>query len=257
MTRGSFSRSVARAAAAGGGKAYRARRPYAWYGVLALICVVGIGLIVYSRHERLHPVTEGPQAADHWKAALAVDLCGKLQPPLAANPTLATGLRTFGDGLIDIDPAAATTPANFEGKKATLGLFVKNYPGLTLTATSVKMPGKGQTLYANGAKCGKTVGQLQTKVWPSPTATGHLLSGNPGALHLTNGEMITVAFVPSGASIPKPSSAVRAALVTFLGGGSSASPSTSTSSTSTSSTSTTAPKATTTTSAKSKSTTTT
>ena len=49
---------------------------------------------------------------------------------------------------------------------------------------------------------------LQIKVWPSFTPPG---SNNPTGLHdptaikLADGQLITVAFVPSGASIPKPS----------------------------------------------------
>jgi hypothetical protein len=249
MTRGSFSRSVARAAASGGGRAYRARRPLAWYGVLTLICVVGIGLIVYSRNERLHPVTEGPTAGEHWKVALGFDVCGTLAPDLPANTNVSTvGIRTFGDGLIDIEPDAATTPANFEGKKATLGTFVKNYSGLTLTATSLKLP-KG-TLYTNGTKCGKVAGQLETEVWSSPTATGKLITTSPTTLHFNNGEMITVAFVPKGSNIPEPAS--KSALLSFLDNGST------TASTATTTTTTLAPaSSTTTTVAKSKSTTTT
>jgi hypothetical protein len=224
---------------------------------MVLICVIGISLIVYSRNERLHPVvkaTEGPTATDVWQAAIGFDICGKLQTDLPASTNISTvGLRTFGNGLIDIDPGASTTPADFEGKKATLGLFVKDYQGLTLTSTSLKLPGTGQKLWKNGDKCGKTASSVQTEVWSSPGGKGKLVTGDPTKLHLTNGQMITVAFVPKGTTIPQPPS--KSALLTALGSTTTAS--SSTTSTTTAVTTTTKASSTATTAAKSKSTTTT
>jgi len=235
MSRGSFGRSVARAAASGGGKAYRARRPVAWYLMMIAICVVGTSLIVYSRQERLHPpaakAAEGPAANDHWYVALGIDICGTVQPNLPKNPNLtSTGLRTFGDGLINIEPAAATSgkPANFEGAKATLSNFAAHYPGFTLTRTSIKLPGQ-KTTYTDGYYCIKRPsahptlaqqradeGQLFVEEWKSPTAVGHLLTtADPTKLHLTNGAMVTIAFVTVGQKIPEPTS--KPQLVQALG----------------------------------------
>ena len=226
MSRGSFSRSVARAASSGGGKAYRTRSPVGWYLVMAMIAVLGISLVVYSRYENQHlkkaPATTvlGPTASQHWQAAYAFDICGTMEPALPVNSNLATvGIRTFGNGLIDINPGALTTgAAKFEGAKATLGLFASSYPNLKLTATSVQLPGTKSTNWYNGVDCtGKTkgVGKLQVKVWSSPTATGKILTTDPTKYHLTNGSMITIAFVPVGTPIPVPSS--KAALISSLG----------------------------------------
>ena len=235
MSRGSFGRSVARAAASGGGRAYRARAPVAWYVMMIAICVVGISLIVYSRQERIHPpaakATEGPTANDHWYVALGIDICGTVQPNLAANSNLAsTGLRTFGDGLIQVEPSAATSasPSAFEGAKATLSLFAQKYPGLTLTRTSIKLPGQSTT-YTDGYYCVKPKtkhpslaqqradeGQLLVEEWKSPTAVGHLVTtADPTKLHLTNGAMITIAFVTAGQQIPEPTS--KSQLLVALG----------------------------------------
>lgn len=228
MSRGSFGRSVARAAASGGGKAYRSKAPVAWYAIVVAICVVGVSLIVYSRNEKLHPQvaaksTVGPTASDHWYAALAVDICGVVQPPLSPSSNLSTvGLRTFGDGLIDIDPSVAKTPATYDGVNATLGQFASSYSGLTLSPTSVKLPGKNQKLWTNGAHCtahgsdpaGK--GSLVIVTWPSPTGKGKVVpSSDPTAVHLNNGEMITVAFVTPHSAIAVPTS--RGTLISNLG----------------------------------------
>jgi hypothetical protein len=227
MSRGSFSRSVARAASSGGGKAYGSRSPIGWYVVLTVIVLAGASLVVYSRYENQHRTTkttaaaEGPTASNHWQMAYAIDICGEVQAPLAANTNLsAVGLRTFGNGLIDINPGAVTAAdrAKYEGKKATLGLFASSYPGLKLTADSIKMPGAKTITYLNGVDCPgakSPVGHLEAEVWSSPTAKGHVLTTSIPDLHLTNGAMVTIAFVPAGTKIPEPPS--KPALITALG----------------------------------------
>ncbi|MCU1493017.1 MAG: hypothetical protein JWO62_781 [Acidimicrobiaceae bacterium] len=236
MSRGSFGRSVARAAASGGSRSYRARPPILWYAAMVVIIVAGIGLAAYSRNERLHPATIGPTASDNWQVALAIDICGTLQANLPANSNLTSvGIRTFGNGLINVDPGAVTTGASaYEGVHATLGKFASSYPSFTLTSTSIKLPTKSSKTWANGESCTgplKGAGTLEAKVWSSPTATGHIVTGDLTKLHLSNGEMITVAFVPKGASIPEPPS--RSALLAALGTGSSSSTSTPASTTTT------------------------
>ena len=274
MAKGSFGRTVARAAASGGSRGYRARSPRSWYLLLFVIVVAGVGLIAYSRYERMHPATAAngppPHTGDHWYAALAIDVCGKIQPNLAAQPNLSSvGIRTFGDGIIDINPSAAKTPANFEGVKATLATFVANYPGLVLTSSALGLPTAAATapstttststtttttsttttssssssstsssttttaasttttlaltkpLLLAGASCSAKLGPLhgkavlEIKTWSSPNATGALTTASPSALKLSNGEMLTVAFVPAGSVIPEPPS--RATLVSDLG----------------------------------------
>ena len=193
----------------------------AWYSLITIIVIVGVGLIVYSRNEKHSSATvaaEGPTATDHWATALAIDLCGSLQKDLAASTNVTSvGLRTFGNGLIDISPGVVTNSANFEGKKANLGTFAKNYSGFTLTDSAIKIPGK--TKLANGANCSGPLhgkGTLVAKVWSSPTASPITITKNITAIHLTNDQMITLAFVPSGASIPEPSATVKSTLISTV-----------------------------------------
>ncbi|MHB1597392.1 MAG: hypothetical protein ACYCXY_00595 [Acidimicrobiales bacterium] len=223
MSRGSFGRSVARAAASGGSRSYRARRPVAWYAAMVVIVVAGMGLVVYSRNELLHPAVVGPTATDNWQVAFAVDICGTVQGDLPANSNLTSvGIRTFGNGLIDVDPGVVTTnAAAYEGANATLGKFASSYPGFTLTPTSIHLPGKGARTWKNGDACTaaagplRGAGTLEVETWSSPRATGTLVTGDPTKVHLDNGEMITVAFLPKGASIPEPAS--KTALLQALG----------------------------------------
>lgn len=220
MARRDTGKWVARAAATGGGRTYRGQMPVRWYGSLVMIALLGVVLVVYSRYERQHPAAATqPAVGTHWFAALAFDVCGTVQPNLPANPnegTAAPGLLTAGDGVIEVSPAKAADAGN----NATLARFVQLYPGLQVTSSSLKLPGKAA--HANGDKCptgtrdaGRSA-NVQIKVWPSfaPPGSNHPFQvSDPAALKLANGQLVTIAFVPPGASIPKPSAAVITTLL--------------------------------------------
>ncbi len=232
MARGDTGKWVARAGATGGGRSYRGQMPVKWYSSLVLICLLGVALIVYSRYERQHPAPAvQPAIGAHWYQALGFDICGTIEPNLPLNPNASTspvpGIRTQGDGVIQVVP---TTNAD-AGNNATLARFVALYPKLKLSPGVVQLPGKPK--YTNGDKCpagspdaGKA-GELVIKMWPSFTPPGSnnpVISPDPGAVKLADGQLITVAFVPSGASIPKPSSIT--AMLTDRAGSATTTPST-------------------------------
>ena len=281
MSRGSFGRSVARAAASGGSKSYRARPPILWYLSLAAIVIAGVGLIVYSRNERISAATIGPTATDDWQVAYSIDICGTIEPNLPANSNLSeVGIRTFGNGLINIDPGAVSTGASsYEGSNATLGKFASSYPNFALTDSTISIPSTATTsastttttstpatstttakkstagstttsttstttttttipptVYATGESCTKKAGPLtgkgvlEAEVYSSATASPALVTSKITSLHLSNGEMIAIAFVPAGAKVPVPAS--RSALLAALGTSSTSSGSSATTSTS-------------------------
>jgi hypothetical protein len=185
--------------------------PIKWYGSLFLIVLLGVVFIVYSRYERQHPSAgAAPTVNTHWYASLAVDICGSVQPDLATNPnsTSNPGIHTDGDGVIRIEP----TKAADAGSHATLSRFVSEYPKFSLSSTSITLP--GEKVRTNDDKCPKGTpdagkeATVQIKVWPSSTAPGvnnPTTTVDPTSVKLANGQLITVAFVPSGAKIPKPS----------------------------------------------------
>jgi hypothetical protein len=254
MARGDTGKWVARAGATGGGRSYRGQRPMKWYSSLAMICLLGVALIVYSRYERQHPAPAlQPAIGAHWYQALSFYVCGtNPHANLPSNPNASTspipGIRTDGDGVIQVAP----TTKKDAGNNATFARFVATYPKLKLTSSALQIPG-GPT-YTDGEKCpagtsdaGK-VGHLQIKVWPSFTPPGSnnpTVFHDPGAIKLADGQLITVAFVPSGASVPKPASI--AAMLTDRAGSATSSPSTTAPTTATTApgSSTTAPTATT------------
>lgn len=117
-----------------------------WYVMMAVIVVGGLALVGFSRYQKLHPTTAAavaPTKTDNWHAAFAIDICGTVKPNLAANSNFTTaGIRTFGDGVIDVNPGAVTNSSAFTGAHDTLATFIATYGrGFALTATSLTLPG--------------------------------------------------------------------------------------------------------------------
>ncbi len=220
MARGNTGTWVTRAGSTGGGRSYRGQRPVKWYLSLFLIVVLGLVAVAYSRYEDQHPSTTAqPAVGTKWYSALAIDVCGTMAANLATNPneaSAAPGLHTEGDGIIYTEPLKSADA----GANATLARFVALYPKLHLTSTTLQLPGKqglsnGQVCPAGTPDKGKS-GAVQIKVWPSFSGSGanHPVSySDPADVKLANGQLITVAFVPSGASVPKP---VGQTIVTLL-----------------------------------------
>jgi hypothetical protein len=181
--------------------------------------VIGLGLIVFSRHERQQiasntsttttttlPNTTPPLLTDHWQVALSVDVCGQVKNlPRSSDQT--SGIITAGNGVVDIEPARAGKKASeFEGAKATLAKFLTS-EGVGLTTKSVKLPsslGKLGGTYANGRLCASKPGRVQVLIWTSPTATTSFVAPSPTGLGFGNGEMFMIAFLPKGASVTRP-----------------------------------------------------
>ncbi len=219
---------VERAATTGGGRTYRGQMPVNWYASLALICIVGLALIAFSRYENTHRVASSsgpPTTSQTWHAALGIDVCGKIEPDLPASTnTASTGLTANGDGVLTVAPKNSSE----SGANATLGKFVSGYHGLVLTSSTLQYPGK--TLYANGDVCAKGTpdagkpGVVIVDSWSSPESNGKgtETSGDPQDLLFTNGQLITMAFVPATANVPKPPASAITALLGALTGSSTA-----------------------------------
>jgi hypothetical protein len=223
VPRNSISRRVARAASIGGSRSYRQRTPLGWYSILLLVCVIGLGLIVFSRHERevasenatttttttTQPPAVQPTTSAHWQVALSLDICGKVvNLPRSADQT--AGIITSGNGVVDVQPARAGKDAKqYEGLNATLGKFL-TAENVALTNKSLKLPsslGKLAGTYTNGRLCSTKPGQLALDIWTSPSATAPYAAPADTATAYTNGQLWMLAFVPKGASVPKPPAA--------------------------------------------------
>jgi hypothetical protein len=230
MARSSSGKSVARAAATGGGTTYRGQMPVNWYAALVLIVLLGIGSVAIAKtHYNSSNVTE-PAINTTWHAGLAFDICGTAQPALAASPDGGTsGLTTTGSGVLQIAPRTSAEAGN----NATLGKFASEYSGLTLTNTTLKLPGTTVPQYKNGQKCAAGTpdagqkGTLRVRTWVLSTSTGTngkvketggQYSAKPKSLKFANRQLITVGFGPTTKTLPKPPTATITALLQELQG---------------------------------------
>jgi hypothetical protein len=230
MARSSSGKSVARAAATGGGATYRGQMPVNWYAALVVIVIIGIGSIAWAKYDyNKVPAVIEPTVGTTWHAGLAFDICGTMEPALPASPSTATtGLTTTGSGVLSIAPKTASEAGN----NATLGKFADGYTGLTLTNTKLKYPATGTPEYTNGQKCaagtpdaGKA-GVVLARSWVISTKTGkngeELETGGATTkqaadLKFLNRQVITVGFVPEGTQLQKSTSTITA-LVQVLAG---------------------------------------
>ncbi len=222
MPSNSTGKWVERAATTGGGRTYRGQMPVNWYASLAIICIVGLALIGFSRYQNTHRTASSsgpPTTSQVWHTALGIDVCGTIEPSLPASTNTAkTGLTANGNGVVTVAPKNSSE----SGANATLGRFVAGYKGLELTSSSLRYPGK--TLYNNGDVCPKGTpdsgkpGVVIVDSWSSPESNGKgtETSGDPQNLLFSNGQMITMAFVPATANVPKPPASAITALLTAL-----------------------------------------
>jgi hypothetical protein len=236
MARSSSGRSVARAAATGGGATYRGQMPVNWYAALVVIVLIGIGSVVFAKyHYNQTAAAVEPTTNTTWHAALAFDICGTMQPALpqsSATATAATGLTSSGQGVLQIHPKDSSE----SGDNATLGKFAQGYTGLTITNNTLKYPSAGVPEYQDGQKCktgtpdaGK-VGTVRARWWVQsttgngtngePSLVGGLTTKSPADLKFQNRQVITVAFGPADEPLPKPpSSTINALAATVAGAG--------------------------------------
>ncbi len=127
MASNSTGKWVQRAATTGGGRTYRGQMPVNWYASLAVICIVGLLLVGFSRYQRTHPATSSsgpPTTSQTWYTALGIDECGTILPNLpATTATSKNGLIANGNGVLTIAPKNSSQ----SGSNATLGKFVSEY----------------------------------------------------------------------------------------------------------------------------------
>jgi hypothetical protein len=219
MANNSTGKWVQRAATTGGGRTYRGQMPVNWYASLALIIIVGLGLVGLSRYQLSHRTTSSsgpPTTSQTWYAGLGIDTCGTMEPNLPANTAKSKkGLTANGNGVVTITPSDSSEA----GANATLGKFVSGYKGLELTNSTLQYPGK--KAYTNGDVCPKgspdagKPGVVIVYNWPNfTTKRGAETPGDPQNLLFQNGQMITMAFIPANSTVPKPPASVITSLIT-------------------------------------------
>jgi hypothetical protein len=203
--------------------AKRSRHNTWWYGLTAIVVILGIAVVVYVRATAPSPVGpflangDATQKDTHWHAALGVYDCDHWMgdtpgsgiwnwpnatpsgsPGRAANSTVYAGLHSHDDGIIHMEPLVSAEA----GKGATLGLYFE-YGGWKLSDTGFTFLG---TAVKNGDKC--TTGGAGTLQWGVAKFDGTqgkqkytVMTGNPAKYKLFQGDVVVVAFLPPGKTI--------------------------------------------------------
>ncbi len=198
MGRASSNKKVSRAARAAG-RDKKGSRNLAWPLALAAVVILGSVLIFLSRPKQSE--AEPPKLGDHWHVAYGVYVCDGFLPPLADAQADASGIHTHQDGLIHIHPFST----RYTGDGANLEAFARQV-GLELSDEGFKLPG-GEA-FRNGDDCGGEPGAVQVKVWDGVAdAEGRLIESDVAQFAPPEGSLVTIAFAPEGADIPKPPSA--------------------------------------------------
>lgn len=200
MGKASSAKKVARAARAGG-SASADQRKLGFPAALLAVFVLGVGLVAFSRSE-LTSADTAPTLDDHWHYAYGVYTCDAFADALTDTGPDVKGIHTHGDGIIHIHPFSSAVT----GPDATFGEFAE-MAGITLGDDSFTMP--DGTTYTTGDDCGGEKGKVVLARWPAddPDADPVIFEGDFADVKFVQDRgVITLAFIPDGAEVPRPPS---------------------------------------------------
>jgi hypothetical protein len=212
MGKASSSKKVARAAGISGGRSHHRQTPWGYFGVIALIVVLGVAGTVASRSQRLSKINgqgdTAPTVGTTWNEGYAVYACGNFVSYISTKAKDPQGITTRQPGIITIHPTVKAAA----GKNATLGKFA-DAVGMKLNAAELQVP--GGKLYQDGDSCQGKPGHVYIKHFAYIGDTiGQLYNGqknelpklDPRVVRLGDQELVTIAFVPAAdaAKIPPP-----------------------------------------------------
>jgi hypothetical protein len=229
----SSTKKAARLAQKGKGRRVRFQGGTLFPLVVAIVLVVGLGLVVYARASR--PDDVAPFASDHWHGAYGFQLCtdtpnvvltGNLEEVDADGNLVGTeayvtsGVHSHDDGVIHWHP----TGSRATGRNAQLGVFFDNY-GVETSDTKLELPEGGFTVdgaappedfpvaYEEGeTECDGEDARLTVVVWENhldPASSQVYTSSFDDIPFDKNGLAITIAFVPDDVDVEMPPSAAN------------------------------------------------
>jgi len=186
MGKASSAKKVARVARSSGAASGPRQRFRLGFGALiALILVLGVLLVAWSRASR--PGTEGPDAGEEWTITWGVFVCDAFVPGVGGTAT--------------IQPVP--DPDNPD-QRLSVGAWAPTVD-LGVTADAITLP-DGRQL-TNGFDCGGTPAEVSITTWPAGAAAdaGLTRSFSLDALQFSgDGEQLTLAVVAPGTTIPQP-----------------------------------------------------
>ncbi len=224
MAKSATGKWVSRVGASGGGKAYKKSRPGNYYGILAVIVVLGLVATLFARYEYQHPgaaaASTPPAVGTTWYAALAVEACGKPLPYLSTDPNYKGGFTVQPANVIKISPVSAADA----GGHATLSQFAAEFPGLIASSSELAIPtatgtANPATTFHNGDTCpakSKYAGQVGHVTYAYWTAFGQkkpTITTDPTSIKFVQYLRVTMAFDPTGVTPTAPQQATVNAMV--------------------------------------------
>lgn len=218
MASGSSAKKVARLAQKGKGKKVRFQGGTVFPSVMAVVIVIGLGLVTYARQSAPSKNTP-PTINDHWHISYGFYHCDSFLGNLTGTKEDGSSaayakynIHSHDDGVIHWHPSALAT-----GTRAKLGLFFETY-GVTVNTKGItfsKDQNKGVSYKVGTDKCkdksGKLVdAQVQAIVWPNyddQTKSKRYITDFDN-IRVTKDQMaITIAYVAPGTEVPMPETA--------------------------------------------------
>jgi hypothetical protein len=217
---GSSAKKVARLAQKGKGKKVRFQGGTLFPSIMAIVIVLGTGLIAYSRQSAPSRNTP-PTINDHWHVSYGFykcngflnDLTGTLEEPVTPEYQK-YNIHSHDDGVIHWHAGALAT-----GNRAKFGLFLDSY-GVTVNTDGITFPANqnnGESYKTSDLQCknaeGKMVpAQVQVIVWDqydNSAVSKKYITDFDNIRIKKDGMAITVAIAAPGAEIPMPKSAAN------------------------------------------------
>jgi hypothetical protein len=226
-TSSSSTRRAARLAQKGKGQKIRFQGGTLFPLVVAIVIVLGLSLVFYSRQSRPAADASPPTIDDHWHVAYGFYLCDewfKLDGDLEERDSTGflntefarTGVHSHSDGLIHWHAFSSAAT----GGNATLGLFLENY-GVQLTNSELQFPEDQRALLPYEQETGlfeggetqcdidgeMRDGELKVITWDnfSDTDDGTTFIADFENIRVADDRMvISIAFVPSGTDVGMP-----------------------------------------------------
>ncbi len=230
-TSSSSTKKAAKLAQKGKGQKVRFQGGTLFPFVVALVIVLGFGLVVYARQSRPPADASAPQVTDHWHHAYGFYLCdtwfelsGNAEEQdstgqLINNEFRRTGIHSHDDGVIHWHPFTSAAV----GRNADLGVFLDVYD-VGLSSTKLTFPSEQRPLLPYQQETGvfeedetkctvdgeERSGSLKVVVWDnfSDTDEGTTFVADFNNIRLDqNGMAIAIAFVPNNTDVGLPPSA--------------------------------------------------
>ena len=204
MANSSSTKKAAKLAQKGSGRTVRFQGGTIFPAAVAVVLIVGLGLIVYGRQSLPAADASPPTVNDHWHAAYGFNICGEWYQ-LAGNLEdrntqgqyiytnfLRTGIHSHDDGVIHWHPNTSRAV----GKNAVLGVFLESYE-VEIEDDRLKFPAENVLGFADEyiegeTQCDGEDATLSVRAWESFTDTdaGQRYIANMDRIHVDQDGMV-------------------------------------------------------------------